>query len=250
MKQFVSQQAPSICTPITGETETTLLSQLDLIVVKDPDIIEWRADFFHELSNIELVLKLIQKIKNKTDIPLLFTIRSEHEGGEKIALTETEKVELLEVVCEKTSTEMIDYEASNKKEFVQRVKKAAAQHHKKVILSYHNFTETPNGEEILYRAQQAVEYGADVAKFAVMPRNKEDVFRLLHITRKLDKDLEIPVITMSMGELGAISRVIGWVFGSQMTFGVGVESSAPGQIPIGKLRVAIEQTRELVPEWE
>jgi 3-dehydroquinate dehydratase-1 len=40
---------------------------------------------------------------------------------------------------------------------------------------------------------------------------------------------------MSMGPLGSVTRMIGGVFGSSLSFAVGEASSAPGQIPIADL---------------
>ncbi|MFZ0446775.1 MAG: type I 3-dehydroquinate dehydratase, partial [Bacillus sp. (in: firmicutes)] len=45
-----------------------------------------------------------------------------------------------------------------------------------------------------------------------------------------------PLITMSMGGTGVISRLAGEVFGSAFTFGAGKEASAPGQVPVAELR--------------
>jgi 3-dehydroquinate dehydratase-1 len=41
---------------------------------------------------------------------------------------------------------------------------------------------------------------------------------------------------MSMGSLGCISRVAGETFGSCVTFGAFDKASAPGQLPVEKLR--------------
>jgi 3-dehydroquinate dehydratase-1 len=41
---------------------------------------------------------------------------------------------------------------------------------------------------------------------------------------------------MSMGKLGTVSRVAGFLYGSDMAFAVGKEASAPGQIPIDDAR--------------
>ena len=41
---------------------------------------------------------------------------------------------------------------------------------------------------------------------------------------------------MSMGALGSITRVAGFLYGSDMSFAVGKEASAPGQIPIADAR--------------
>jgi len=71
-----------------------------------------------------------------------------------------------------------------------------------------------------------------VAKVAVMPRSMEDVLTLLTATLQASQTLDIPVVSMSMGGLGSMTRLCGCAFGSAMTFAVGQGSSAPGQMPI------------------
>jgi 3-dehydroquinate dehydratase-1 len=44
---------------------------------------------------------------------------------------------------------------------------------------------------------------------------------------------------MSMGEQGAVTRLAGGLFGSDITFAVGKASSAPGQIPIAEMRAGM-----------
>jgi 3-dehydroquinate dehydratase-1 len=51
---------------------------------------------------------------------------------------------------------------------------------------------------------------------------------------------------MSMGGIGSISRMIGWVYGSAATFAVGKSSSAPGQIAIDELRAVLATSRQAV----
>lgn len=247
---FANKKPPYVCTPLTGKTKIEVLEQLEKILPQKPDLLEWRADFFTSLTDAELVLGLIQKVKAKTDIPLLFTIRAEHEGGEKITLNEDEKIALLSDVCKKTDVDIVDYETSNEEKYVQAIRAVSQEHDKKLILSYHNFTLTPENDQLAKLAKEAEMYGADIVKFAVMPKTKADVLRLLEVTKTMDDLLEVPVVTMSMGDLGGLSRIVGWVYGSIITFGVGVELSAPGQIPVKKLREAIQVTQELIPSWE
>jgi 3-dehydroquinate dehydratase-1 len=73
-----------------------------------------------------------------------------------------------------------------------------------------------------------------------MPQSIEDVQRLLAATLRASRELPIPVITMSMGGLGAVSRICGGVFGSALTFAVGAAASAPGQIAIEDVRAALD----------
>ena len=82
--------------------------------------------------------------------------------------------------------------------------------------------------------------GAHIAKAAVMPNSQRDVLVLLNATLKARTEaLQIPIITMSMGKLGIVTRIAGGLFGSDITFAAGKEASSPGQIPIGKLRAAM-----------
>lgn len=249
MDFLTKENIPAICTPLTGKTKTEVLDQLQAVCLQEPDIIEWRADFLENLANTDEVLHIIHKIKATTKIPLLFTIRAEHEGGERISLSKKEKIALFLHVCEETDVDAIDYETSNDKAEVVALRSISKETNKTLILSYHHFEQTPPNEELMERAHEAEALGADVVKLAVMPESKADVLRLLELTRELDVVLGIPIVTMSMGDLGGLSRIIGWAYGSVLTFGVGVELSAPGQMPVAQLRKAIQQTQKLIPNW-
>lgn len=247
-KSFLTSNFPTICAPITGKTTDEIMKQLRSIVPEQPDLIEWRADFFDHLSSVEDVLAVIRKMQAETNIPFLFTIRSEIEGGQKITLTEVNKVELICSVCKYSAVAFVDYEACHDVTFINKVKHHAKENEKQLILSYHNFRETPANDLLIKRLKKAEELGADVAKLAVMPKNQEDVFRLLEVTHQADATLQIPIVTMSMGNVGKISRLFGWIYGSAITFGSGVHQSAPGQIPLKELRHFIEQTKMLTGE--
>lgn len=185
-------------------------------------MIEWRVDFYDELIKFDKVLFTAQKISNNSNgIPILFTIRSHKEGGQQISLTEDEKVELLSEICKSDAIDIIDYEVSNEPEHIRHLREVSKDYRKKLILSYHNFEFTPEKSEIFKRLLMAEFYGADIAKTAVMPKNNKDVLTLLEVTREAKEVLNIPIITMSMGELGSVSRMLGWVYGSAVTFAVG-----------------------------
>src|SRR5690606_32226539 len=137
-------KVPLICVPVTAKTKEELEEQLEVVVEKAPDLIEWRADFFEKLDDTELVIEAIHDIKEKTAVPLLFTIRSEKEGGEAISLTEAEKVELINVIAEKTNIDFIDYEVKNDRAHVEKVRDMTKKNDVGLILSFHDFTKTPS----------------------------------------------------------------------------------------------------------
>jgi 3-dehydroquinate dehydratase-1 len=93
---------------------------------------------------------------------------------------------------------------------------------------------------------EAAHLGADIAKVAVMPKDPQDVLVLLAATLKASQTLGVPLISMSMGGLGSLSRIMGWVYGSAATFAVGKGSSAPGQIAIEELRAMLATVRRAV----
>ena len=120
-----------------------------------------------------------------------------------------------------------------------------------VVASFHDFEATPADEvleEVL--ARMACE-GADLAKIAVWPTGADDVARLLGVCARAtagtgeDTGLGVPVAAMSMGALGAVSRVAP-AFGSALTFAVvpdeqgQARASAPGQMPIQDVRRCLE----------
>jgi 3-dehydroquinate dehydratase-1 len=66
------------------------------------------------------------------------------------------------------------------------------------------------------------------------------VLTLLSATsRARNGKVQIPIVTIAMGVRGKITRIAGGLFGSDITFAVGMESSAPGQLPIAELKQAM-----------
>ena len=60
------------------------------------------------------------------------------------------------------------------------------------------------------------------------------------MTQKTEK----PLVSMSMGNLGSMSRIAGENFGSSITFATVGEASAPGQFPIKELRMMMSALHE------
>ncbi|WP_078552916.1 type I 3-dehydroquinate dehydratase [Bacillus alkalicellulosilyticus] len=239
------KDVPYICTPLTGNNTESLLSELAVIIPKQPDIIEWRLDFFDDIDSVDAVILTLEKLhEHGQRIPLLVTIRSQKEGGQAISLSTEEVVELLCEMSKSKYVSMVDFELANDPAHIAKLRDVSKQHNTLLVLSHHNFEKTPPQKEILKRLLQMEFYGADIAKVAVMPLHKNDVHALLEVTKEASETLEIPVITMSMGELGAISRVMGWFYGSVVTFAVGEKSSAPGQIPIETLRQIVHMVKQ------
>lgn len=238
---------PLICTPLVGRSRDSVLGELAAVLPKKPDVIEWRVDYFEGIGDTDLVIDTARTMRESAGgIPILFTRRAVKEGGERIALSEPGVVELYEAVCAGRCVDLVDYELSNDAQDIRRLRDASRAQEIALVLSYHNFAGTPDAAALVEKFSEAQRHGADVAKVAVMPRAPEDVLTLLAATLQADRSLRIPLISMSMGGYGSLSRMVGWVYGSALTFAVGKSSSAPGQIPIEELRTVLATVRRAV----
>jgi 3-dehydroquinate dehydratase-1 len=231
---------PLICTPLVGKTREAVLEELTVVLPKGPDAVEWRADFFAALGDTAAVVELGREISRAASgRVVIFTIRSHREGGQPIALSDRAAIELAAVVCAKTDIEYVDCELSNQEGDIAFLREAAHAHGKLVIASFHDFAGTPERGVLRRKFLEAERLGLDVAKVAVMPKSLEDVLALLGATLEAKQTIKLPLITMSMGGYGAVSRMVGGVFGSSLSFAVGQNASAPGQIPIDELRTVL-----------
>ena len=123
-----------------------------------------------------------------------------------------------------------------------------------VVASFHDFEATPADEALEEVLARMAREGADLAKIAVWPTSADDVARLLGVCARATagagerSGLGVPVAAMSMGALGAVSRVAP-AFGSALTFAVvpdeqgQARASAPGQLPIQDVRRCMELLR-------
>jgi 3-dehydroquinate dehydratase-1 len=237
-------ETPLICTPLVGRSRERILAEAASVVAKKPDIIEWRVDFFEEIGDIAAILAVARALRGAAgELPIIFTRRSIKEGGEPIKVGDEEIVRLYDAVAASRLVDFIDFEMGNDPEHVRRVRESSRAHETRLILSYHNFASTPDREFMVGRFLEAERLGADVAKVAVMPRERMDVLSLLAATAEADAKAGIPLISMAMGPLGSVTRMIGGVFGSSLSFAVGEAASAPGQIPIADLHTVYDIIR-------
>lgn len=236
---------PAICAPLVGRTREQVLAEVASVAAKQPDLLEWRVDFYDGIADTGDVVDLAGRIKAAADaIPLLFTRRSSREGGEPIPLLEPQVIALCGAVCTSGHVDLVDYEMSNTPDEVCEMRERSRAAGVQLVLSFHDFKGTPPRGELQQKFALAEQLGADVAKVAVMPRAMEDVLTLLAATLHASRTLSIPVISMSMGGAGAVTRLAGGLFGSALSFAVGQQSSAPGQWPIEELETALALLRK------
>ncbi len=238
---------PLICTPLVGRTRAAVLEEIAVVVPKQPDLIEWRVDFFESKGDIAAVIDLASEIKTAAGgIPIIFACRMLDEGGGSSPLNDSDILKLFVAACASRCIDAIDYEMSNPAFNLAMLREASRESGVTMIMSYHNHQFTPDGAELTEKFVDAERLGADVAKVIVMPNGSEDVLALMGATLKASKKCKIPLVSMSMGGMGSLSRVFGWVYGSAVTFAAGMNSSAPGQMSIEELRPVLATVRHAV----
>ena len=174
-------------------------------------------------------LNALALVRGIVDKPLVVTIRTRAEGGE-LALTPDAYAAHCRALLARGGVDVLDIE--------WRAHAAGAA----ALFSEHHFDATPATDAMADTLTGMADAGADIAKLAVMPRCAADAARLLEATaRAADARPDTPLITMSMGPLGAVTRFCGGAFGSCATFGVtsGTSASAPGQPPADLLKAKL-----------
>lgn len=238
----IGQGTPKIIIPTTGATADQVLAQAR-VIASDPDvdIIEYRIDYLNFATDPAQIAALGQQIVAAVHgKPLILTFRTKSEGGTK-EISDKEYGAIYLALIKAHFIDILDVEMFRQPAVVREVVEAAHKAGIKVVMSSHDFNKTPSTAEIVARLRKQDAMGADILKIAVMPHNVPDVLELLDATAQIrDRYSRKPLLTMSMGGLGAVSRFSGQVFGSDLTFGMIGEASAPGQVDAKSLHQVLD----------
>lgn len=239
---------PKICAPITGRTEEMILKQAGEIAASGADLAEWRVDFYENFKEGEKIRRILTALKQKLgQIPLIFTFRTKSEGG-NCQIEREDYVKLNLLAAQSGCADLVDVEILFERLDTAELTAQLQGYHVFVVASNHHFDRTPSGKELNGIFDRMEAAGADIYKAAVMPQVFTDVTGLMAFTWEQSRRRPRPLVTMSMGELGAVTRMNGESFGSAITFGSVGEASAPGQIPVSVLREILQNVhRYAVP---
>lgn len=223
---------PAICVPILAYGVSEVMNQAKAILDSPADLVEFRADYMDDTSflNAHTMKTAMAAVRNiLPQRPILYTLRTKEEGSD-IAMSDRDYLNVCISAIDTGLADAIDIEFSHEQETIRQLVDYAHEHDVKVVMSSHNFQSTPDREEMAEKMKAMQEAGADIAKIAVMPQSDEDVTNVMLVSEEMKRTLSVPHILISMGELGATSRVTGQQSGSVLTFGTVGTGSAPGQI--------------------
>ena len=127
---------------------------------------------------------------------------------------------------------------------LQRLQREIEQASTRLILSWHNFQQTPERPELLAKLKAMQENGAHIGKIVTLASTFRDVLRVLQLQEDAAR-MHFPLIAFCMGRPGVISRLATLELGGYMTYcsaGDG-EATAPGQLSVAAMREMLERMR-------
>jgi 3-dehydroquinate dehydratase I len=190
-----------------------------------PDLFEVRLDCL-----VRIVGRLERQLQ-RLRAPLIITARHPQEGGaNKLSLRQRRDLLTRFLNC----ADYVDVELRSASA-LHSLLSMAEQKKMRRIISFHDFKSTPLPRILCAKGQAAKAYGANIFKVATRTDTPIQLARLLDFVTNRDADL--PVSAMGIGQLGAISRVLLARAGSVLIYAsVAEKSHIEGQLSIEKLR--------------
>jgi len=181
-----------ICVSIANITFDTLMQEISNL-----EMIELRMDL---LSFTEEEYKTILATKR----PTIATYRNAEYTVREKALKSMIK----------QGVKYVDIEIDGDRLFIETMIDFAKAHRTKVILSYHNYEETPSQEQLETIIKDAQIFNPNYIKIVTKANTESDIARILSLYQ-LNRNL----IAFNMGEIGRISRIASLYLGADFTYG-------------------------------
>jgi len=218
-----------LAVPITAADTASARRQILSARTARADILEFRLDL---MANADWSALLAE-----TSLPVIATARPADQGGHFVG-SETERLHLLEKVAQ-AKPAFIDFEwphfvnSPKAREIISSITCDSVGANKPgLIMSFHDFEKVPaNLNDIV---AQMSDTPAAVLKVVCLAQSIQDNFALFDFAHQASG----PSIILAMGPAGGISRVLAAKLGTFLSFSCLsiAESSAPGQIPLDRMR--------------
>ncbi|KAH8156788.1 hypothetical protein CIB48_g11457 [Xylaria polymorpha] len=225
-------------------TMPNVSSGLDIIprVSVGSDAIELRVDLLEDLS-LESVGNQISLLRSATKLPIIFTLRSQSQGG-RFTYTSEEEILPLYRTAMRIGVEYVDLEMGLSDATIRAILAMRAGS-TRVIASHHDpegkLSWKNGGWQRWYN--RALEYG-DVIKLVGVAKKMEDNFTLANFRDRMFEAHGKPIIALNMGTVGQLSRILNGfltpVSHPDLPF-----KAAPGQLSAAEIRRGLSLVGEL-----
>ena len=205
---------------------------------KPPDLFELRLDrlagIVEQHRRFSRAREPCSELENKLPrlrAPLIITARHAQEGGAN-NLSVRQRRDLLTRFLRHARYVDVELRSASA---LRSVLISAKQKKVRRIISFHNFKATPRPRILAMKARAAKARGADIFKVASRTDTPVQLARLLSFIE--NKNVDLPVSSMGIGKLGAISRVLLARAGSALVYGsITRGSDIEGQLSLEQLR--------------
>ena len=185
-----------ICVSIARNRHRHLIAEHRHLVEEGVELVELRVDYINGPVGMKRLLR-------KRPGPVVITCRRERDGGR---WKESESARLM--LMRAAVAEGADY-VDLEDDIAAEVPRFGST---KRIISYHNFTETPDDLDAIH--QRIGELDPDIIKVCTQANNPHDAVRML----RLVKESKTPTVGICMGEMGVASRILTGRCGAPLTY--------------------------------
>ncbi len=228
---MLKQSSPLLVASLDGDDLPYLLEQARS---DRADVVEIRLDVWGNFFREDMQEKMA-RFKEKIRLPMLVSFRGGHPFP-----TWWQPVHWKAL----SHAVMIDVEWNPKypwKDILSNVRK----HNLALMISHHDYKETPSEKVLTKIAQAAYGKKADVVKIATRVKNEADIRTLLKVCERFAPKRLMTV--MGMGPMGTISRLAAPLFHVSFLYGFIGTPTASGQLQFRDLQ---ERVRMLYPSYD
>ncbi|NWG09486.1 MAG: type I 3-dehydroquinate dehydratase [Nitrososphaerales archaeon] len=215
-----------ICTSVGVRNIEVLGEKVEEAFSLSSDLVELRIDYLDRID-FPTIREAIKEHVGRC----ILTCRTREEGGE-FKGGEDERQKLLQNLS-KLRPAYMDVElslAQSNPRFLSSIKSSGAS----LIVSYHNFKNTPSLQSLKSTLDEAKPFG-EIVKIVTMAKVFLDNITILKLYKSSKPD---KLVAFCMGEKGQISRILCPIIGSPFTYASLPDSpTAPAQINTKELRV-------------
>lgn len=218
-----------IAVPVVGESPETVAREWDEAVSRGADIVEWRRDRMDPNAAPPSGAAL----REKGQIPVLFTVRRDVEGGSFDGSLSEYRMLLAEAAqwADAVDVEIASPDAADLIAGIHRRGALA-------VGSKHVLSGAVDPGKVRAELQKIAAAGADIAKLAWAVTDDHEAAQIEDLQVWAENNLAIPAVLIGMGEPGTRTRLGEAARRSAFTFAIAAAGSAPGQVSIEDVRAS------------
>eukprot|EP01117_Protostelium_nocturnum_P012724 TRINITY_DN4699_c0_g1_i1.p1 TRINITY_DN4699_c0_g1~~TRINITY_DN4699_c0_g1_i1.p1 ORF type:complete len:1525 (-),score=579.22 TRINITY_DN4699_c0_g1_i1:81-4655(-) len=208
-------------------------------IVEGVQAVELRVDLLKSREP-EFVKEQVARLQSLTLLPIIFTVRSIHQGG-KFEGKPEEYFRLNELGL-RLGVEWVDVEACHPLDQTTKFLETVSSFSSRVILSYHDFesvTSEPNYDRMLQSCLRFISLG-HVVKLVGFSRSSKDNFTLFSFVNRIKSSGVLkgrPLIAINAGESGKLTRIVNLTM-TPVTHPNLTLSAAAGQLSVQQINTA------------